>query len=136
MQLQGVLLNDLFLPFHFLAGLFLVETSDTTWEGTHSRDGNCNFRNFGQAGVIVRGRENQTETYRRNLRGRFFDGKRAHSFLYDNETAQFQFSPNNFSCGTRQEQSYRQASAAIELNVAPHLLQLQNSGLTRVCQPF
>jgi hypothetical protein len=53
------------------------------------------------------------------------------SLSFDNETAQFQFSPGNFSCGTRQEHRYHLASVTTELNLAPHLLQLQNCGTAK-----
>jgi hypothetical protein len=47
------------------------------------------------------------------------------------QTALLQFSPDNFSCGTRQEHRYHSASVTTELNLAPHLLQLQNCGTAK-----
>jgi len=48
--------------------------------------------------------------------------------FFGGKLLRFQFSTDNFSCCTRQEQRYRQARAQQKLNVAPHLLQLQSDG--------
>jgi hypothetical protein len=56
--------------------------------------------------------------------------------LFWQQAAQLQFSADNFSCGTRQEQLYRQASATTELNVAPRMLQLQSSSRAKLRQRF
>jgi hypothetical protein len=46
--------------------------------------------------------------------------------LFWRQTAPLQFSPDIFSCGTRQEHRYHLASVTTELNLAPRLLQLQS----------